>query len=61
MEVCQACQNILTIHTVYLKKNPKTIPGPLFKGHEATQEETDLDKDKKLSVGLKEQDRQQCV
>ena len=43
------------------KNKSKTIPGPLFKGHEVTQEETDLDKDKKLSVGLKEQDWQQCV
>ena len=34
---------------MYLEKKPKTIPGPLFKGHEVTQEETDLDKDKKVS------------
>ena len=43
-------------YSVPKKKNPKTIPGPLFKGHEVTQEETDLDKDKNLAVGLKEQD-----
>ena len=34
---------------MYLEKKSKTIPGPLFKGHEVTQEETDLDKDKKVS------------
>ena len=34
---------------MYLEKKPKTIPGHLFKGHEVTQEETDLDKDKKVS------------
>ena len=38
------------------RKKSETIPGPLFKGHEVTQEETDLDKDKKLAVRLKEQD-----
>ena len=32
-----------------LKKKSKTIPGPLFKGHEVTQDETDFDKDKKVS------------
>ena len=34
---------------MYLEKKPKTIPGPLFKGHEVTQDETDFDKDKKVS------------
>ena len=43
-------------YSVPRKKNSITIPGPLFKGHEVTQEETDLDKDKKLAVELKEQD-----
>ena len=32
------------------RKKTKTIPGPLFKGHEVTQEETDLDKDNKVSI-----------
>ena len=41
---------------MYLEKKSKTIPGPLLKGHEVTQEETDLDKDKKLAVQMKEQD-----
>ena len=42
--MCQACQ------TVYLdKKKPKTISGPLFTGHEVTQDEPDFDKDKKVS------------
>ena len=31
------------------KKKSKTITGPLFKGHEVTQDKTDLDKDKKFS------------
>ena len=31
------------------RKKTKTIPGPLFKGHEVTQDETDFDKDKKVS------------
>ena len=31
------------------KKTSKTLPGPLFKGHEVTQDETDFDKDKKVS------------
>ena len=30
---------ILKIHTVFLEKKSKTIPGPLFKGHEVTQDE----------------------
>ena len=34
---------------MYLEKKPKTIPGPLFKGHEVTQEEYDLDKYNKVS------------
>ena len=41
--MCQACQ------TVYLKKWLKNIAGPLFKGHEVTQDEPDFDKDKKVS------------
>ena len=37
-------------------KKSKTIPGPLFKGREVTQDETDFDKDKKkLAVQLKEE------
>ena len=46
---------------MHLEKKSKTIPGPLFKGHEVTQEETDLDKDKNLAVELKEQYLQQCM
>ena len=34
---------------MYLEKKSKTIPGPLFKGHEVTQYKTDFDKDKKFS------------
>ena len=34
---------------MYLEKKSKTIPGTLFKGHEVTQDETDFDKDKKVS------------
>ena len=34
---------------MYLEKKPITIPGPLVKGHEVTQEEYDLDKDDKVS------------
>ena len=34
---------------MYLEKKSKTIPGPLFKGHEVTQEENDLEKDNKVS------------
>ena len=34
---------------MYLEKKSKTIPGPLFKGHEVTQDETDFEKDKKVS------------
>ena len=34
---------------MFLEKKIKTIPGPLFKGHEVTQDETDFDKDKKVS------------
>ena len=34
---------------MFLEKNSKTIPGPLFKGHEVTQDKTDFDKDKKVS------------
>ena len=41
--MCQACQ------TVYLKKKPKTIAGPLFKGNEVNQDEPDFEKDKKVS------------
>ena len=42
MLALQACQ------TVYLEKKSKTIYGPLFKGHEVTQDEPDFDKDKKV-------------
>ena len=31
------------------KKKTKTIAGPLFKGHEVSQDETEFDKDKKVS------------
>ena len=34
---------------MYLEKKSKTISGPLYKGHEVTQDETDFDKDKKVS------------
>ena len=44
----QACQ------TVCLEKKSKTIAGPLFKGHEVTQDETDFDKDKKVSSTVEE-------
>ena len=47
--MCQACQ------TVYLEKKSKTIAGPLFKGHEVTQDKPDFNKDKKLAVQLKEE------
>ena len=36
-------------YSVPKKKNPKIIPGPIFKGHEVTQDETDFGKDKKVS------------
>ena len=34
---------------MYPEKKSKTIPGPLFKVHEVTQDKTDFDKDKKVS------------
>ena len=38
------------------RKKPKTIPGPIFKVHEVTQEENDLDKDNKVNSRVEEQD-----
>ena len=35
--------------SVPIKKKSKSIAGPLFKGHEVTQDEPDFDKDKKVS------------
>ena len=37
---------------MYLEKKSKTIPGPLVKGHEVTQEEYYLDKDNNVSSSV---------
>ena len=42
----------MTNQTLYLKKNPRTIPGPLVKAPKVTQVEYDLDKDNKVSSSV---------